>query len=68
MTNIEESGNRIIAHFMGVEFTDDLNYHSDWNKLMSVWVKLPVKYFNNNRVSMDYIVNCRKRQRQPSTK
>ncbi len=56
--NIEEKGNRILAHFMKVEYSNELNYHEDWNKLMSVWTSLPVKYQDNgNRVSMDYIIN-----------
>ena len=37
---IEDKGNRILAHFMGVEWTPELNYHKDWNSLLSVWVKL----------------------------
>lgn len=38
MTETQEKGNKILAHFMKVEWSKELNYHEDWNKLMPVWV------------------------------
>ena len=56
--SIEEKGNRILAYFMKVEYSKELNYHEDWNKLMSVWTNLPTTYHENgDRVNMDYIIN-----------
>lgn len=40
MTDIQEKGNKILAHFMGIEYSSDLNYHEDWNKIMPLWKKL----------------------------
>ena len=40
MTETQEKGNRILAHFMKVEWSSELNYHEDWNKLMPVWLAL----------------------------
>jgi len=37
MTEIQEKGNKILAHFMKVDWSPELNYHEDWNKLMAVW-------------------------------
>jgi len=37
MTEIQEKGNKILAHFMKVDWSPELNYHEDWNKLMVVW-------------------------------
>lgn len=49
-------GNKIIAYFMKVEYSSDLNYHEDWNKLINVWVKLPTTYDkDNNLVKVDGI-------------
>ena len=37
MTETQEKGNKILAYFMKVQYSSELNYHEDWNKLMPVW-------------------------------
>lgn len=37
-----EVGNRILAHFMKLEYSNELNYHEDFNKLLAVYKALPV--------------------------
>lgn len=66
MSEVEEKGNRILAYFMGVEYSTDLNYHEDWNKLMPLWRKLyedvKWKYHpvdeHGNRVRLNSIENA----------
>jgi len=57
MTIVEEKGNKILAYFMKVEWTEELNYHEDWNKLMQVWIKLPVTTVKGTIVGIDNIIN-----------
>jgi hypothetical protein len=40
MTETQERGNKILAYFMKVEWSPELNYHEDWNRLMPVWKAL----------------------------
>ena len=40
MTETQEKGNKILAYFMKVQYSPELNYHEDWNKLMPVWKAL----------------------------
>ena len=40
MIETQEKGNKILAYFMKVQYSTELNYHEDWNKLMPVWKAL----------------------------